>query len=135
MKAYKVNVSTKKNLRQEYEKACNAYLLELANMWGWNCAAYGFWVGDAVGEMYCYGDNTCLNMKDIIFCVENDVAEEKFIEYTDYCIKCSEYNFNIPNFESYFYGCKINQETFNKLDKLKQNLQDCIDETKEKISF
>ena len=124
-----------KMLKEDYEKGCNQYLLALLNIWELD-SHYGFWVGYEVGEVYCYGDNIYMDMQQIIFCVENNVSEEKFMEYLDYCLKCKEYNFNIPNLPSYFKGCPtIPKETFDKLDAMKADLNKCIDDVKNGKGF
>jgi hypothetical protein len=120
-------------LKENYEKACKDYLLALLNMWELD-AKNGFWVGNNTGGVYAHEADISLNMSEIIFCVENNISIEAYWKYVEYCTKCSEYNFNIPNLPSYFKGCPlVPQETFDKLDGMKQHLADYCKETKEKL--
>lgn len=120
-------------LRTNYEDACNNYLLTLLNLWDLN-ACDGYWISDEVGGLYAHGDTIFIHMNEIVFCVENNVSMETFMDYTDYYIKCKEYNFNVPDFKSYFNGChKVPQETFDKLDKLKEEMDRCINDAKSKF--
>ncbi len=120
-------------LRTNYEDACNAYLLTLLNMWDVS-AKDGFWVGNEIGGLYSHGDTVFINMDEIIFCVENNINMEKFEGYLDYCVKCKEYGFTEPNLKSYSHGCPtVPQETFDKLDALRKELEGCINETKSKF--
>ena len=121
-------------LKEQYETACNQYVFVLLNLWGFD-SHYGYWVGGSAGSTYCYGDDLFFDMDDIIFIVENNVSEKAYRQYLDYCAKCSEYSFNIPNFPSYYKGCPIvPKETFDKLDGLKKNLADAIEEEKSKTN-
>ena len=119
-----------KILRTNYEDACNNYLLTLLNLWDVS-AKDGFWVASEVGGLYAHGDSIFINMDEIIFCVENNVSMETYMDYSDYCLRCKEYNFNVPNLKSYFKGCPtVPQETFDKLDDLKRQMNECINDTK-----
>lgn len=123
----------KKVLKANYEDSCNGYLLTLLNMWDLSIKD-GFWVSDEVGGIYVHESDISLSMSDIIFCVENDVPMSTFFKYTDYCAKCAEYGFNVPNLSSYNNGCQlVPQETFDKLDAMKEELNKCINDTKSKF--
>lgn len=126
----KINEALKRNLKENYEKACNGYLVALLNFWEWD-GCYGFWVSDVVGGSFIYGDDVVLSMEEIFYCVENEITEHQHRKYCDYCLKCGEYNFSIPTIQAYFNGCpQIPQATFNKLDALKQQLNECINNIK-----
>ena len=133
MKEYKTNDAVKRHLKEQFETACNGYLLELHNMWGLS-SKDGYWICDEVGGLYAHGESIFIKMDEIIFCVENNVSMETFMEYSEYCLKCNEYNFNIPNLKSYFKGCPtVPQETFDRLDDLKRQMNECINDTKNKF--
>ena len=120
-------------LKTSYEDACNNYLFALLNMWELN-ANGGYWIGDAVGEIYDYDGAFTISMQDIVFCVENSVSMEKYTEYVDYYIKCREYKFSCTNLPSYVKGCPtVPQETFDKLDDLKRRMEKCINDTNSKL--
>lgn len=120
-----------KLLRENYEKACVDYLVALLNAWEWDCH-YGFWIGDKVGGTYCYGDDVSMTMDEITFCVDNGISEKQHYKYFSYCMRCAEYEFSVPNIESYFNGCPhVPDETFDKLDRMKAEMINLINETKE----
>lgn len=122
-----------KILRTNYEDACNNYLLTLLNLWELS-SKDGWWVSDEVGGLYAHGESIFIKMDEIIFCVENNVSMKTYMDYSDYCLKCNEYNFNTPNLKSYFMGCpRVPQDTFDKLDDLKRQLNECINDTKSKF--
>lgn len=120
-------------LKEQLEKACNGYLLDLARMWDWDCK-YGYWVADEVGGVYIYGDAYSLDMEDIVYCVENDVTSEEYLEHSEYWLKCHEYNFNTLSLKAWHEGApRIPREVFDKLEELKKNLEDEIDNVKKQF--
>ena len=129
----KTKDSTKAMLREQYEKACNGYLVELLRMWELD-AYYGYWIGQEIGGVYDYGDGMfTINMDDIIYCVEHDVGREQYIEWQEYCCDASEFGFDIPNLKSWIMGCpRTSQEVFKKLREMKKILDDAIKAEKEK---
>lgn len=130
----KVNSDIKINLKKDWEKVCNGYLLELLNMWGLN-ACYGYWIGDEVGGVYDYDTAFSINIDDIIYCVENDVTECEYIDWQDYVSEAAMYGFNTPNLKSWMKGCpRVDREVFDHLRSLKENFDKIISEESEKIS-
>lgn len=129
----KTKDSMKAMLREQWEKACNGYLVELLRMWELD-AYYGYWIGDEVGGVYDYADGVMtINMDDIIYCVEHDVGREQYIEWQEYCCDASEFGFDMPNLKSWIMGCpRTSQEVFKKLREMKKILDDAIKAEKEK---
>ena len=128
-----INESHKTLLKKQFEKAVNDYVDALLCMWELD-KHDGYFIGDEVGGIYAHGETIFIKMDEIIFCVENNVSMETYMEYSEYCLKCKEYNFNIPNLPSYFKGCPtVPQETFDKLDAMKEELNKCINDTKSKF--
>ena len=129
----KTKDSMKAMLREQWEKACNGYLVELLRMWELD-AYYGYWIGDEVGGVYDYAAGVMtINMDDIIYCVEHDVGREQYIEWQEYCCDASEFGFDMPNLKSWIMGCpRTSQEVFKKLREMKKILDDAIKAEKEK---
>jgi hypothetical protein len=129
----KTKDSIKALLRQDYEKAVNGYLAELLRMWELDMH-YGYWNSDQPGTIYHYGETHNLSMEDIIYIVENDIEEDEVLEWEDYCLDAYEFKFTTPNLRSWHMGCpRTSPEAFEKLRKLKQNLNDAVEEEKQRI--
>ena len=129
----KTKDSTKAMLREQWEKACNGYLVELLRMWELD-AYYGYWIGEEIGGVYDYGGGMfTIGMDDIIYCVEHDIGREQYIEWQEYCCDASEFGFDTPNLKSWMMGCpRTPPEVFEKLRKMKAELNDAIKAEKEK---
>lgn len=129
----KTKDSTKAMLREQWEKACNGYLVELLRMWELD-AYYGYWIGEEIGGVYDYGGGMfTIGMDDIIYCVEHDIGREQYIEWQEYCCDASEFGFDTPNLKSWMMGCPRTQpEVFEKLRKMKAELNEAIKAEKEK---
>lgn len=129
----KTKDSTKAMLREQWEKACNGYLVELLRMWELD-AYYGYWIGEEIGGVYDYGGGMfTIGMNDIIYCVEHDIGREQYIEWQEYCCDAAEFGFDMPNLKSWIMGCpRTSQEVFKKLREMKKILDDAIKAEKEK---
>lgn len=122
----------KQHLKEQYDKACNAYLRELLNMWELD-AHYGFWNSDKPGTIYHYGETHNLMMEDIIYIVDNDIEENEVLEWEDYTLDAMEFNMFTPNLKSWHMGCpRTPQERFAKLRSLMNALTASIDEEKKR---
>lgn len=130
---YKVNEATIQLLHERYECACNGWLLELLNMWELD-GAYGYWVGDEPGGVYCYGESITINMEEIIFCVENGVTEEAFMEWSDYCTWANEFNQSTPSLKSWMKGCpRCSKETMEHLTNLKREFEEACEDASSRL--
>lgn len=127
----KTKSAVKRQLKEDWQKACNGYLVELLRMWELD-AHYGYWIGDETGSVYDYADGSFdICMDDIIYCVEHDVTRDQYDEWQDYIIDASEFGFDTPNLRSWMHGCpRTPRETFDKLKRLKADLNAAIDEEK-----
>lgn len=121
-----------KEMRAKYDAACNAYRDELLKQWELD-GTYGFWNSDKPGTIYHYGETHNLTMEDIIYCVENFVNEDEVLTWEDYLLDANEFGFSLPNLSAWHKGCpRISEDTFNKLRKMKADLQQTIEEEKKK---
>ena len=129
----KTKDAMKAKLKEQWEQACNGYLCELISMWELN-AYYGYWIGEEVGGVYDYGGMFTINMDDIIYCVEHDVTALQYQEWQDYICDAAEFDFVIPNLRSWMNGCpRTPQEIFEKLRKLKADLNNAVEEEKKRM--
>ena len=130
----KTKDSIKKMLKEQWKKACNGYLVELLRMWELD-AHYGYWVGDEVGGMYCYGETHNLSMEDIIYIVENDIEENEVLAWEDYCLDAYEFGFTTPNLRSWHMGCpRTSDDVLNHLRQMKADLAKAVDEENKRLS-
>lgn len=120
----------KKHLREQYEKACNAYKDAMLAMWEWN-GHYGWWVADKVGEIYCYGDNYSFTMEEIIYIVENDIEEDEVMRWEDYQLSAEEFGFDLPSLKVWCSGYKpVPEEALERLRGMKEDLMDEVERVK-----
>ena len=130
-----MNKTSLKLLKKNYEDACNGWVTELLSQWNLD-ASNGWWVKDEVGTVYIHEADFSLNMEEIIYCVENGVTLEEYWEFTEYCTKCNTYHFHIPNLEAYMKGCpRVPEETFEKLDSLREELDKSVKEAKNGLKY
>lgn len=126
--------TTKEILRKSYNDACNKYVAALLRAWDLKTSAYGFWVGNEIGGVYCYGDELFINMDDIVYMVENDVTLCQYEKYMEYSIWANSYGFTTPNLKSFINGCPIIPiEKREELDKQKRMLEELVKETKKNL--
>ena len=130
----KTKDAVKRQLKEQWGKACEGYLCELLRMWELD-GSYGYWIGDEVGGVYDYGDGMfTINMDDIIYCVENNVTREQYIEWQEYICDATEFGFATPNLRSFVRGCpRTSAETFKHLREIKAMLKDAVQDEKERV--
>ena len=124
-----------KNLKQDFEKAVDAYVDALLYMWSDYdnedpsfTPIYGHWVGDDRSGVYCYGDDTFITLSDIILCVDNNVSYKDYLEWIDYCIQAREFGFDEPNLRSWLNGCpRIRESAFGVLRGMRENIESMIE--------
>lgn len=126
-----MNKAHKELLKENYEKACNDYVQALLSLWDLD-DFYGYWIGEEAGGVYDYGDGIfTIGMQDIVYCVENGVTEKEYEELLEYCCKCAEYNLPKMNLNAWHKGAP--RYDFIKLDALKKDLNQAIDNEKNKF--
>jgi glutathione S-transferase len=130
----KTKDAVKQQLKEQWKKACRDFLDELLRMWELD-AHYGYWIADEDGTLYDYGDGMfTINMDNIIYCVLGDITREQYMEWQEYICDAAEFDFPLPNLRSWMRGCpRTPPEAFEKLRKLKQDLNDAVEEEKKKI--
>lgn len=119
-------------LQKLWANACNAYLVELANNWGWKLnATSDYWVSDEIGGVFCYSDDLFISLDDIRYCVEHDISEDVFREYLDYNSKAVSLGLDSINLQSWEKGCpRVKEEDLDRLIKMKDELNEEILKTK-----
>lgn len=130
-----MNKAHKELLKENYEKACNAYVLALLNMWGLD-AHYGYFVGDEVGGVYDYGDGMfTIGMDEIIYCVVNNISKETFYEFQEYNIEAHSLGFDYINLKSWCKGCpRLSKEQIKELRDKRKELDDLCEQYKKNLN-
>jgi hypothetical protein len=112
---------TVEEMKQQYETACNAYLRAF-------CEKHDFeyepdaWVLNEVGEIACVADYY-VSMPTIRYDIDNDVDENEFVRWYDYCIRASTL-VPTPNFRSWCKGCPVESpEQLEKLESARRKIR------------
>ena len=126
---------SKEQAREYFVKGCNEYLRLFCEKHDFDYEeAKNSWVANCVGEVTCVGD-IFVGMQTIITDIEMDAHKEEFIKWYDYNLVAHEFGFNTPNFESWLRGCpRVSEETFKKLQGLKNDLDDAILEEQARLN-
>lgn len=126
---------SKEKAREYFVKGCNEYLRLFCEKHDFDYEeAKESWVANCVGDVTCVGD-IFVGMQTIITDIEHDAPEEEFIKWYDYNLVAHEFGFTTPNFESWLRGCpRVSEETFKKLQGLKNDLDDAILEEQARLN-
>ena len=126
---------SKEKAREYFVKGCNEYLRLFCEKHDFDYEeAKESWVANCVGDVTCVGD-IFVGMQTIITDIEMDAPEDEFIKWYDYNLVAHEFGFTTPNFDHWLRGCpRVSEETFKKLQGLKNDLDDAIKEEKDKHS-
>ena len=132
--AYKVNDAVKRNIKEKFKDAVNGYLLELCNMWELD-PANGWFVGDEVGDVWCYGDYIFIGFDDMRYVVENDVSYETYFDWQEYCVFANEFNQDTPNLNAWCKGCpRLSESEQQRLRDLKKDFESAVKDCKERTN-
>lgn len=107
-------------LRQNYEKACQAYLDAFCHKHGFT---QSYWIAGRIGEIADCNGFYSVNMADILTDINEDAPEKEFTEWYEYCLDASEFNLTQPSFHHWLKGCpRASEEELKALRKKKQDL-------------
>ena len=117
----------KKQLRSDYEKACNAYLKAFCEKHGYDYEdAVRNWVGGDVGGITECAD-LFVNMDDIITDIDRDAPEDEFVKYYDYCLRVGSIacgKISTPNDSSWLSVCpRMSEEQITRLEELQRDIR------------
>lgn len=118
---------TQEELRLNYDKACNAYLMVFCEKHGFDYAdAARSWVGGDVGGITLCADYY-VSMSDIITDIDRDAPEEEYVKYYDYCLRVGSIaggELKTPNYESWLRGCsRMDEEQIKRLEELQRRVR------------
>lgn len=119
---------SKEKAREYFVKGCNEYLRLFCEKHDFDYEeAKHSWVANCVGDVTCVGD-IFVGMQTIITDIEMDAPEEEFLKWYGYNLVANEFGFTTPNFDHWLRGCpRVPQESFDKLEALKKDLEDAIE--------
>lgn len=125
---------SKETAKEYFVKGCNEYLRLFCEKHDFDYEeAKESWVANCVGDITCVGD-IFVGMQTIITDIEMDAPEDEFLKWYGYNLVANEFGFTTPNFDHWLRGCpRVPQESFDKLETLKKDLEDAIKEEKERL--
>lgn len=126
---------SKAKAREYFVKGCNEYLRLFCEKHDFDYEeAKESWVANCVGDVTCVGD-IFVGMQTIITDIEMDAPEAEFLKWYGYNLDAHEFGFTTPNFESWLKGCpRVSSETFNKLQGLKNDLDNAVLEEQARLN-
>ena len=126
---------SKETAKEYFVKGCNEYLRLFCEKHDFDYEeAKESWVANCVGDVTCVGD-IFVGMQTIITDIEMDAPEEEFIKWYDYNLVAHEFGFTTPNFESWLRGCpRVSEDTFKKLQGLKNDLDNAVLEEQARLN-
>lgn len=107
-----MNMENRKQLKKNYEDACNAYLRAFCRKHGYDEEdAIDSWAAGDVGGIASVGDEF-VSMDTIIADIDTQAPENAFYEWYDYCYRLHMISDEIttPNYRSWLRGCPRKSE-------------------------
>ena len=114
-------------LEENYEKACNAWVRELARMWGQDYME-GYWIGDEPGGIYDFNGECPLDMQDIIYIVRKGITYAQasdWQEYVSWISDYEEYGYETPTLREYveYLVPLLDEDARERIDKARARLE------------
>ena len=108
----------KEELRKNYKKACNDYLLAFCEKHDFDFDD-AYWVADDVGGVADCSSYT-FDMATIKTDVDEDAPKEELMPWYDYIIDALEFGLTAPNYHAWIHGCpRTPKEWFAEMRNLK----------------
>lgn len=121
-------MADKKKLKENYEKACNAYLEVFCCKHGFPYESGTEWVNKEVGGVACCGDYY-FDMNTICTDIDSDAPEGEVLIWYDYTLDASEFNLPVPNYKHWLMGCpRTAKEWFDNMHTKREELDNLIKE-------
>ena len=116
-------------LKQNYEKACNAYLKAFCDKHDYDIDDC-FWVADDVGTVCSIGDYF-VDMVTIRIDIDRDAPVDEWMKWYDYSLRLGMLNATSPNYDSWLRKCPIkSEEEIQAMEALRAKIQALEDELK-----
>lgn len=92
-----------KDLKQNYENACNAYLKAFCDKHGFDYDPTA-WVGNDVGSWVDIADY-CIDINIIRLDIDRNAPEDEFVKWYDYYLRLGMLKANPINYDNWLKGC------------------------------
>lgn len=129
----KIKSAVIKQLHEADLKAANAWVLELANLWGLN--SHGDWIEPA--EIYDFGDTLVFDMKTIRYIVTNAITYDQVQDWQEYVSFCSEYKYHFeqPSLQEYIEARipLVSHEAQQRITDMRRDIDRLCDEECERM--
>lgn len=128
-----MNTLDKKDLKQNYEQACNDYLKAFCDMYELQYEGDEAWVARQHGTLAYIGDYY-FNFDDIRLCVDRRIPWNEVISWYDYNTQVHDIGLDCINLESWIMGApRASRETIDHFYQIRRDFHDLIEEEKERI--
>jgi len=108
-------------IKSDFERVAHLYSQQLCKLFGFG-EEYGWWVGNKIGGIYCNGDVFMISFQEMRIVVDNQMKEDEYQEYLDYCKWAMDFDKVAPNLQSWLNGCpRYNKEDMQHLRELKRD--------------
>jgi hypothetical protein len=116
-----------KQLKPQYEDICNAYLHAFCEKHELSLHD-AYWVTGRTGEVAGIGDYY-VDMSTIRTDIDEDVPEEEWLRYYDYCLRVGEFNMTAPNYDHWLKGCpRVSDAILERLRELHTEIDNIVKE-------
>lgn len=121
-----------KTLKQRYEEVAQEYRVALIKKFYPEEVPFAdsYWVGDEIGGVLELNEDF-FGFDTIRYIVDNDVLYDIWEDWYQYCQEVGDFGIKTPTLKAWCEGCpRLSQESIERLAKMKQDLQDQIEEEK-----
>lgn len=116
-------------LREALEEAICGYAMAFRKQMGYDVRDC-WWVGDDVLDVYCFGDHF-VSLSELVYCVDNGVDIDTFLEWEDYTTWAEEYKQTRINLPSWCMGCpRVSKEERERIEKMRRDFEEACEDAR-----
>lgn len=120
-----------RQLEENYERACNAWVEELARMWDVD-VVNGYWYGGEPGDIFAFDEELSLSMRDVKYIVRNGITRDQtadWQEYVSWIYDYEDYGFEAPTLREYVEWSVplLDHEARARIDEGRKHIEDLKD--------
>ena len=117
--------TNRKQLKENFNKACNDYLEAFCKKQGFSSL---YWVADRVGEIADCNECFTFNFNDIRTDIDTDAPTQEIVDWNDYCMEADLVGLETPDYRHWLQGCpRADKQTIDELKEMRQELFDEIE--------